>query len=227
MVIGTQKSMTVILPALLGITAGYVDTASFVALHGLFTAHVTGNFVTIGAALVFGTTGVATKLLALPVFCAAVFLLRLLHYRLADSGRPLLKTFLGLQALLLCLGAVLAIGNGSFPDGDAPAAMATGLVLVVGMAIQNGMHRVHLKDAPPTTMMTGTTTQIMLDLGDLVRGTSGEQKAAIHPRLARMGQAVLAFVVGCALAALLYATVGVWCFALPPLLVLAAYLQVS
>jgi uncharacterized membrane protein YoaK (UPF0700 family) len=41
-------------------------------LQGLFTAHVTGNFVTIGAALVFGTSGVVAKLLALPVFCIVI-----------------------------------------------------------------------------------------------------------------------------------------------------------
>ncbi len=74
-------------------------------------------------------------------------------------------------------------------------------------------------------MMTGTTTQIMLDLADLVHGLRGEQGVAVTARLARMGQAVLVFAVGCALAALLYATLGVWCFALPPLLVLVVYLQ--
>ena len=45
------------LPTLLSFNAGYVDTAGFLALHGLFTAHVTGNFVTLGASLVTGTTG--------------------------------------------------------------------------------------------------------------------------------------------------------------------------
>jgi uncharacterized membrane protein YoaK (UPF0700 family) len=34
--------------ALLSFNGGFVDTASFLGLAGLFTAHVTGNFVTLG-----------------------------------------------------------------------------------------------------------------------------------------------------------------------------------
>jgi uncharacterized membrane protein YoaK (UPF0700 family) len=36
------------LSTLLSFNAGYVDTAVFLALQGLFAAHVTGNFVTLG-----------------------------------------------------------------------------------------------------------------------------------------------------------------------------------
>ena len=36
----------------LSFIAGYVDTAVFIGLFGLFTAHVTGNFVLIGSELV-------------------------------------------------------------------------------------------------------------------------------------------------------------------------------
>ncbi len=52
---------------------GYVGTAGFLALQGLFTAHVTGNFVTLGAALAFPTPQVSpAKLIALSMFCAVV-----------------------------------------------------------------------------------------------------------------------------------------------------------
>ena len=43
------------LPALLSINGRDLDTAGFLALHGSFTAHVTGNFVTFAAATVLGT----------------------------------------------------------------------------------------------------------------------------------------------------------------------------
>lgn len=214
--------MKLTVPTLLSFAAGFTDTAGFLAMHGLFTAHVTGNFVTIGAALVMGATGIVTKLLALPTFCAVVILARLLRYRLVAAGRPVFRTLLAIQLVLLVLGGAIAIAHGRFEHGDAPAAMLAGLLLVAGMAVQNAVQRVHLGSAPPTTMMTGTTTQLMLDVADLLHGLPAEQRAAARGRMARMGGAVLTFAAGCAAAALLYRYAGMWCFVLPPVLVLAA-----
>ncbi|WP_049621885.1 YoaK family protein [Frateuria defendens] len=213
------------IPILLSFNAGYVDTAGFMALHGLFTAHVTGNFVTLGAALVLGTSGAVAKLLALPVFCAVVVLARLLRYRLQDAGRPVFRTLLLIKLLLLVVGAALAIRFGPFADGDSWSGLVTGMVLVAAMAVQNAVQRVHLGSAPPTTLMTGTTTQIMLDLGDRLHGVTPEQKAVIDARQFRMIRSVCAFALGCGGAALLLAWVGPWCFAVAPLIALAAYLR--
>lgn len=96
---GTYMKPT--LPQLMSLNGGFVDTAGFLALHGLFTAHVTGNFVTIGAALVHGTSGALTKLLALPVFCVVVVLARWLSYGLPAFGLPVLRTMLVLKTMLL------------------------------------------------------------------------------------------------------------------------------
>jgi uncharacterized membrane protein YoaK (UPF0700 family) len=62
--------------ALLSFNGGFVDTLGFLGLHGLFTAHVTGNFVTLGAALVLGTQGIISKLIALPEFVLVIGLAR-------------------------------------------------------------------------------------------------------------------------------------------------------
>src|ERR1700729_164447 len=100
------------LPLLLTLTAGFVDTAGFLALQGLFTAHVTGNFVTLGAALVLGSSGVLAKLLALPVFCAVVIAARLLGTLLSKRNGPVFEILVGLKVVLLVAGAALAIHFG-------------------------------------------------------------------------------------------------------------------
>jgi uncharacterized membrane protein YoaK (UPF0700 family) len=210
------------LPLLLSLNAGFVDTAGFLALQGLFTAHVTGNFVTLGASLVLGTSGAVAKLLALPVFCVVVILTRLLSSALLRINRPALKIVLGLKIILLVAGAVLAIRLGPFHNGDTWQAVVTGMVLVSAMAIQNAAHRIHLGSAPPSTLMTGTTTQIMIDLADMVQPPRPESAVRPGARLAGMAVNIAVFAIGCATAALLYAHVGVWCFVVPPVLGAAA-----
>jgi uncharacterized membrane protein YoaK (UPF0700 family) len=206
------------IPVLLSVTAGYVDTAGYLALQGLFTAHVTGNFVTLGASLVSGTSGVLAKVLALPTFCIVIIVTRWASYGLPPQGLPILRTMLSLKVLLLATAAALAIHFGPFRNGNTGAALATGLTLVSAMAIQNAAQRIHLGASPPTTVMTGTTTQIMIDLADLMRGLSKDKKDAAHARLVRMSVAVLAFASGCAAAAMFYSLAGVYCFLAPPVL---------
>jgi uncharacterized membrane protein YoaK (UPF0700 family) len=210
--------MKLSLPLLLSVNGGYVDTAGYLALHGLFTTHVTGNFVTLGAALVLGTSGAVAKLLALPMFCIVVIAARLLSAALAQTRLPPLGTLLGIKVALLFLGAGLAIGLGPFDSGDGWAALLTGMTLVAAMAIQNAIHRLHMSAAPPTTIMTGNTTQIMIDIADLMRGVPSEARGVIRARLSRMSSSVAGFAVGCAAAALMFAKQGIWCFAIPPIL---------
>ena len=206
------------MPVLLSLTAGYVDTAGYLALQGLFTAHVTGNFVTLGASLISGTSGTLAKLLALPTFCVMIIVTRWLTHELPARGLPPLRTLLILKVTLLAVAAALALRFGPFSNGDSRPALAVGLTLVLAMAIQNAVQRIHLGSSPPTTLMTGTTTQIMIDVTDLTRGLPADKKQVARTRLARMTAAVFAFAFGCAAAALIYSRAGVHCFIVPPLL---------
>ena len=204
-------------PLVLSLNAGFVDTAGFLALQGLFTAHVTGNFVTLGASLALGTSGAVAKLLALPVFCAVVITTGLFGTWLSNRSMRPFDVLLGIKVVLLIGGAALAIRFGPFHDGDSREAILTGMVLVAAMAIQNAVNRVHLGSDPPSTVMTGTTTQIMLDLADGLYARTGEA-ARPTSRLARMSTNIVVFALGCGAAALLFVRFGVWCFVVPPVL---------
>jgi len=85
------------------------------------------------------------------------------------------------------------------------------MVLVAAMSIQNASHRIHYATAPPTTLMTGSTTQMMIDVADLVRRIPAEDRVAIHGRLGRMARSVALFALGCAAGAALFAAAGMWC----------------
>jgi uncharacterized membrane protein YoaK (UPF0700 family) len=213
------------LPAVQSLTAGYADTSGFLALKGLFTSHVTGNFVTLGASLVFGNSGALAKTLALPVFCLAVLATRLLALRLKAAGRPVLLSLLRVQVLLLFVAAVLAASLGPFTDADAWPALVLGMILVAAMAVQNAFHRAHLAHTPPSTVMTGTTTQVMIDLADMMQGLRPEQAPATRARFRRMVLSVVVFAAGCGLAALLYAQLGTRCFLVLPALGVGALMM--
>ena len=223
------------LPVLLSVIGGYVDSAGFLALQGLFSSHVTGNFVTLGAALVLGTSGVVAKLIALPLFCLVVALVRVLGLALAgftlatNTDAPPaqlpLRVMLALKLILLMAAAVLAVGLGPFPNGDAWPAVLTGMMLVSAMAVQNAAQRLHLGSVPPTTIMTGNTTQAIIDVVDLLRGLPPADP--VRARLGGISANILGFAIGCASAALLFVYLKMWCFAVPPVLGLLAILEVA
>jgi uncharacterized membrane protein YoaK (UPF0700 family) len=204
--------------ALLSFNGGYVDTAGFLGLAGLFTAHVTGNFVTLGAAVVTGSHGIAGKLLALPEFILVIALARLAGTMLRNSGRPVLPTLLIAKVTLLFCFFLLAVTFGPFPDADTPTALLTGFAGIAAMAMQNAVQRVHLAALPPTTLMTGSTTQATIDLVDLVTGVDAEHAAQIKTRFFRLSTSILFFAAGCAAAATLFWLFGFWCLIVPVLI---------
>ena len=204
-----------VLAALLSFNGGFLDTAGFLGLQGLFTAHVTGNFVTLGAALVFGTHGVIGKVLALPEFIAVVALARIAGAAMTARDMPTMRILLSVKVLFLAAFFVLGVTLGPFPDSDVPAALLTGFTGIAAMAIQNAVQRVHFASVPPTTLMTGNTTQATLDAIDLLRGLKGDKADAVRARFSAIMRGIFFFAAGCAVAAILYARFGFWCLALP------------
>lgn len=199
--------------ALLAFNGGYVDTASFLGLQGLFASHVTGNFVTLGAAWVLGSHGIIGKLLALPEFVLVIALARLAGTAMRTRGLPVLRILLVTKVALLLAFFALAVGFGPFADADHPIALLTGFSGVAAMALQNAVQRVHFGTLPPTTIMTGNTTQATIDAVDLLTVTDLAQKKTIRARFGQLALSILYFAAGCAVSALLYWLCGFWCLA--------------
>ncbi|MGB9065181.1 MAG: YoaK family protein [Pseudolabrys sp.] len=201
--------------ALLSFNGGFVDTVGFLGLSGLFVAHITGNFVTLGAALVLGSHGILNKILALPEFVAVIALARLAGGVARRRGWPALRIMLTTEVILLAAFFGLAVTFGPFENADRPLALLTGFAGIAAMALQNALQRVHLASLPPTTLMTGSTTQATIDAVDLLAGTAAGDAPAVRTRLSRMAMSVLLFAAGCAAGAMLFWLAGFWCLAVP------------
>ncbi|MEP9356555.1 YoaK family protein [Xanthobacter sp. KR7-65] len=209
------------LAILLCFNAGFVDAAGFVALGGLFAAHVTGNIVTIAASLAHGHAPALAKVIAMPVFAVVVIIARQVSRAAAERGKDDFRLLMACKLVLLAHAGLVAVQAGPFPDADAPGAIMMGMTLVSAMALQNALHRTHLTDSPPSTMMTGTFTQMLVDLSSLWRPPEGADMTATRSRLGRMSANLAAFAAGCAAAALLYLTVGMWCLLIPAFVAVA------
>lgn len=203
--------MSTLSRGLLAFAAGFVDTATFVHLGGLFAAHVTGNFVVFAAALSRGLVAEDfLKLVTFPVFVIAVLLGAAIHERQREArarthdhphqGRAHLA-ILGLEGLLLLgAGGVALAGSlrgGSIEQGGLDVAVA--MTMVVAMGLQNSVHRI--VPGPMTTVMTGNVTQLTTLVGHVVFGRErepGEAPIRWGPSIALL----LGFGLGCLASAL-------------------------
>ncbi|MBX7481718.1 DUF1275 family protein [Qipengyuania qiaonensis] len=196
---------------LLAFVSGYVDTAVFVLMGGLFVAHVTGNFVLIGATLtgspVSGHGGsTRLQLIAFPVFFVAAMLAAAIAPGIAQAARTRML-------LWLVTTIVIASGVAGVLADKADAALA--LALVAAMGLLNAAQRLDPGMGPPFTVMTGNVTGLAIAAARGLRLTprNGEQATAvaIHP----MGVLVAMFALGCALGALVQAFAGFGAMLLP------------
>lgn len=177
----------------LAFIAGYVDTVGFVALFGLFTAHITGNFVLIGSVLARSSGSVLLKLLVFPSFIAAVVLTRLIVLWIERQHRDALIPLLLLQFVLLGGFAVLGVIASPISGAEEPFAIWAGISGAATMGVQNAAGRLVLPNLVPTTVMTGNVTQLVIDGVDLARGAGD---ADTRTRSAKLFWPIVAFVCG-------------------------------
>lgn len=197
----------------LAFLAGYVDTLGFIALFGLFTAHVTGNFILIGVALADASRiSILLKFLAFPAFIIGVAVGRVMIASAERNKGPALTLALGLQLLLLI--GFMVCGLLATPIGaDVSAlAMAAGLLGTTAMGVHSATSRLLLGHLAPTSMMTGNVTQLVIDSVDMLRGAGD---SATAERCGKVFWPLLAFGIGAIIAAFAYLAYGFIALILP------------
>jgi uncharacterized membrane protein YoaK (UPF0700 family) len=208
-----------LLLAVLSATAGAADVIGFLALGGLFTAHITGNLCVLAAHYITGGFSQVGPLLSVPVFIAVLGAVTLAFGRAEKVSDRSRRALLVVHAALLaaCLG--LGVGFGPFPEADRPVAVLVGMLAVAAMATQNALVQLTLKGPPSTTIMTTNITQLAIDLATLARSRGGADVLARARRRARATfPCVVGFVGSCAAGAVLEVSFGLWALALPVVL---------
>jgi len=196
--------------AVLSGVAGYVDTAGFMALFGLFTAHITGDLVTAGTTFTNPFTfGTEARLIMVPVFMISVAVTTLFARVIRRKGNAPLPPMLTLMTAALALFCLTGVTLRPLADKpDTWATLVIGGAGVVAMGVQNTLMRNALSSCSPTTIMTGNLTQCTIDLVNLVlaseEGEASEEAilrhAAVH-NLKKFGFPLLGFMIGTILGA--------------------------
>jgi uncharacterized membrane protein YoaK (UPF0700 family) len=206
---------TKLLPFVLSVTAGSVDTIGFLGLSGLFTAHITGNLVVLAARLVARDQAPLAPLLAVPVFMVALALTRLLAAGLQRIRIGSLLPLLALQLLLLSGFFAVCTAAGPAIDPNSASMIFAGMLGVCAMAVQNALVRISLKGAPTTAVMTTNVTVFTMNVVEILlrRGANGAARA--RERARHTWPAIAGFLLGCALGAAGQSAFGLRSLALP------------
>jgi uncharacterized membrane protein YoaK (UPF0700 family) len=210
--------------SILAFTSGFVDTLSFVALYGLFAAHVTGNFVLIATSLAEFRHGLWMKLLVVPVFVIAAALTRFYIIRRERNTLDAAAHVMLGQSVLLAVFMISAIYFSPFQHHEDFGPLFTALLAASAMAIQNTAARTFLVGLPPTTVMTGNLIQVIVDIVDIMHGHG--HLDAKRARLSKLGPMLLAFIAGALLGAIGYVNVGFYCLVAPIVLIAGLAMRV-
>ena len=219
--IHANRRSAFLLPGLLSMTAGAVDVISFLAFGGLFTAHITGNLVILAAHYVTGRFGEIAPLLSVPVFVIVLGVVTVAVVRKPISF--IRRALLVLQAVLLASFLAFGVGFGPFADPNSSMAVFVGMLGVAAMATQNAVVRLALPGHPVTAVMSPNVTQLAVDLAMLVRCFLQRTNVSkIRYRADVTILAVLGFVVGVMVGAILEIHFGLWSLTFPSLLAVMA-----
>jgi uncharacterized membrane protein YoaK (UPF0700 family) len=187
-------------PLGLALTAGFADAFGYLGLHGLLTAHVTGNLAFMAVGIAQGSPHIIMKFLALPLFMIGVSLATLFITWISRHRALALAFSLILEAVLfgLCILAGSLLPPCRSPDDL--TCFCVGTILIMAMATQNAIMRLPLQKLPSTTAMTTNVTEAAVQWTHWAIGfgrkLSPDDRHALFGRAKTIAMTVSAFALG-------------------------------
>ena len=181
---------------LLSFIAGFVDTVGFIAVSGIFAAHVTGNIVLAGASVAHfeKSDSVFLKLILIPIFIIGVVLTSRFIAALRYDTKVKLRLLFGVQALMLLLFSFsgTAIIGHWIDDHMVTGTLIQATLAVLAMAVQNTYMKMLIPKFLSTTVMTGNLTNFAVEFGNYLSAIPLRPST----RLIANGSSVFGFVFG-------------------------------
>jgi uncharacterized membrane protein YoaK (UPF0700 family) len=192
---------------ILSYVAGYADTSTFIGADKLFSAHVTGNFVILPYEIATNQlTGSWLKLISFPVFILAVFVSTQIINHVGNYKKAI-NRFMIMEGILLIVSGLISWiyrhkNTDSLLNGLIP------MLVVCAMGLQNAFGRFFAKEVlAPTTLMTGNTTQFIMDVAVFLKN-KGREKQDLKQKLVHGMFIILPFLIGCFSGAFITKAVG-------------------
>jgi len=206
---------------ILAAVAGYCDIVTFISAGSIFSAHVTGNFITFAYQIVKGSDAQAwIKLLTFPVFVISV----IIGGRIGAQSVNRYKLLL-IEGGLLLLGGVISEACIRIP-GLIWETYVVVMLVVFAMGLQNAFGKLYAKETyGPTTMMTGNVTQASLDLGSVI--SSSFKDLASVEGLKHQCTTIGGFLAGCLAGALMAKSFGLTVIILPGAVMIICYFSMG
>jgi uncharacterized membrane protein YoaK (UPF0700 family) len=220
----SRRSIVVprLLPFMLSVVAGYVDSCTYLGLFGVFVAQMTGSLVLAGTALVKSAPGAPETLLAIPSFFFAGMTVSLLVHSMRERPRAALAWSLVIECVFLIGLFTSCLVGMPFPGLDAPGTIVAVLFGMAAMGTQSALVRLLMQGVASTNVMTTNTTLLAINAAEILLGwirrnkadpsqTSDSDCAKARDELAALLPLWLGFLAGTAFGATAYSIVGLSC----------------
>lgn len=183
---------------IMAVIAGFSDVFGFVALHQIFTAHITGNIVMAISYAIHHIPGISPRLIAIPTFIVFAMIATII-IETRGITRYAFRIWLAIEMVLFLLLIVLGIKFKNNLGVTTQTFTIIAMLPVTAMAIHNTLMKTYLRGLPVFTVMTGNLSQLIISCTSLYLGKKNFHPES-HPQrvqeIKKVGNIVVGFIVG-------------------------------